>query len=68
MLTVLATLEPNHPWFKRDYTRREVAQEETVDNLDGFFDNLPPSKGKGPLSARVGRPPKRLTEVQIKEK
>jgi hypothetical protein len=39
-----------------------------VNNQDGFFDNLPPSKNKGALSARVGRKPKVVTEMQAHKK
>ena len=65
LLTLLATLEPDHPWFAPGWTTRPATEEaETVQNDDGFFDHLPPSKSKKPGAAKVGRAPKVLTAVQ----
>jgi hypothetical protein len=64
-LTLLATLEPDHPWFGIGWTRRPPpVQQEVVDNRDGFYDQLPASRSKRLGAARVGRQPKSLTEEQ----
>ena len=62
LLTLLATLEPDHPWFAPGWTSRPLPEEvEMVENADGFFDHLPPSKRIRPGAAKVGRAPKVLT-------
>ena len=43
MLLMLATLEPNHEIFAKNYQnpKKTVAEEQLVDGYDGFYDDLP---------------------------
>lgn len=44
LVVVLSTLDPDHLIFKKDYMadqKQEKRENKTVNNSDGFFDNLP---------------------------
>ena len=69
LLTLLATLEPEHPWFAPGWTSRLQAEEEMVSNADGFYNNLRASRSRGGTqTARLGRAPIVLTAAQINKR
>ena len=62
MVDVLSTVNPGHRYFNKDYypSPEELRNVEhldefkvTMDNSDGFFDNLPQKKFKGKKKSKI---------------